>query len=73
MFIIYQIIALLNPNKALTKNLSDNRHNQLIWFFSLVITRLFDIATKFAINKDWKNYFLIENKLSVCYLIQIFF
>lgn len=63
-------MAPLDPNKTLTGDLADNRCNQRIRFFNAVVSKVFDAAREFAIDKEWRNYFLARNKLCICQLIQ---
>ena len=65
-------MTLQNFNEALTKDLTNNKCTQQIWFCNILVPKIFDIANKFAINKILKNYFLAGNKLCICHLIYNF-
>lgn len=38
-----------------------------------MVSKIFNIIKKFAINKNWKDCFFTVNKLYICYLTQNFF
>lgn len=66
----YQIMAVLNLNKALNKNLAINRHDQRIWFRDIIVLKISDIDREFAMNKGWRSCFLTEDELRIYYLLQ---